>query len=152
MCKWRLNITYISYNYQVQAMDEQSMENQEKMAGLITQKADLEGQMKEMEERLLDEEDAVADLEATKRKMDTEIQDLRADVEDLEQSLSKVDMLLLMCSKSGLYTPHCIPSFFDTFNMICTLLGPDSTAQRQYLMEFIFCSVLAVYMRMLYIQ
>lgn len=71
-------------------MDEQASENEEKMAGLITQKADLQGQMKDFEERLLDEEDAVADLEGTKKKMDTEIQDLRADVEDLEQSLSKV--------------------------------------------------------------
>lgn len=71
-------------------MDEQVSENEEKMAGLITSKADLETQMKEMEERLLDEEDAVADLEGSKKKLGAEIEDLRADVEDLEQSLSKV--------------------------------------------------------------
>lgn len=75
-------------------MDEQSAESEEKMAGLITQKADLESQLKEMEDRLMDEEDAVGDLQSAKKKLEADIDDLRADVEDLEQSLSKVKYMI----------------------------------------------------------
>jgi predicted nuclease with TOPRIM domain len=65
---------------------------EEKIEKLITQKADYESQLKELEERLLDQEDETGEMVEKNKKLAEEVKDLKADVEDLENSLAKVSV------------------------------------------------------------
>jgi myosin heavy chain 6/7 len=75
---------------QLQTEQDTVIELEERVEQLITQKADFDSQMQEMENRLMDEEDAAAELEGLKKKMEGEMGELKRDIEDLETGLAKV--------------------------------------------------------------
>ncbi|KAI0987251.1 hypothetical protein GJ496_003370 [Pomphorhynchus laevis] len=61
----------------------------ERSEKLIVQKADLEGQLKDLEEHLQEEEDALADLSSKKRKVENELDEKLKEIDDLRIKLQK---------------------------------------------------------------
>lgn len=85
---------------QLQTQEDTMAELEERLEKFVSEKADFEAQIKEMEEKLLDEEDAAAELEDLKKKLTGENDLLKQDIEDLESSLAKVLHLSLFNSQA----------------------------------------------------
>ncbi|KAL7670095.1 hypothetical protein ACOME3_005033 [Neoechinorhynchus agilis] len=63
----------------------------ERVEKLVVQKADLEGQVKEMEDHLQEEEENVSDMSAKKRKVEAELDTKLKEMEDLRVKLQKAE-------------------------------------------------------------
>ncbi|XP_064621492.1 myosin heavy chain, striated muscle-like isoform X3 [Lineus longissimus] len=76
---------------QVQAEQDNLSDAEEKIAKFITQRADMETQIKELEDRLAEEENAADGLEDVKKKLEGTMDGLKKDIEDLEGNLHKAE-------------------------------------------------------------
>ena len=94
MCKQPFCYVLLNVNCSHVTVQDILGDAEEKIEKLISQKADYEQQLKEMDERLLDQEDESGELSEKNKKLNDEMKDLKADVDDLENSLSKVCLTL----------------------------------------------------------